>query len=434
MAAIVVLFACQCTEFKDWSDPMDSTPPGVVSNIVVDNINGGAVIYYTLPADNDLLGVKVVYSINEGEWLEVFASAHNDSIMIEGFSDTEEHSVELYVMDKSRNLSQAVQTMVHPLTPPVELIRQSLQLEPSFGGLKAIWDNPSQKAIAVIFSVKDSIGEWIEYDTYYSNTTTGKSFLRGLKNTPQEINIVIRDKWQHYSSTFNTTLTPLFEEEILGRTPQGQLIWSLYGAAGTGIYRGEVKDASVNSGNFRYISDGLVSEASYFDIQNNVYSTFTGIIEQSDYARPLYFILDMGKEAKYSRFKWYMRPRLPLYSGRTFTDFEIWGTNSPKPLETIGSGSKEDNLKYWTEWALVGGTDAWKNDWVKIADCQVTLPSGTTDYNLLTEEDREYILAGFDFEVQETDLSFRYLRFVGKQFNVSQAWVEIAELKFWGAY
>src|SRR3546814_7102757 len=98
----------------------------------------------------------------------------------------------------------------------------------------------------------------------------------------------------------------------------------------------------------------------------------------------------MGKQAAYSRLRIWMRNRAPLFSGPIMTRFEIWGTNSPKPLDEIGDGSKEANLRYWTGWPEVGGTNEWQNDWVKLTEAELKLPSGQTDPNLLTNADLEF--------------------------------------------
>jgi hypothetical protein len=47
-------------------DNIDTTPPGVLSNITVVPTNGGGVISYNLPSDADILYVKAVYTNSLG--------------------------------------------------------------------------------------------------------------------------------------------------------------------------------------------------------------------------------------------------------------------------------------------------------------------------------------------------------------------------------
>src|SRR5690606_9340925 len=48
--------------------------PGVVSNVSVKNVPGGAVLQYQIPADKNLLYVKAVYTTNTGAVRESKAS------------------------------------------------------------------------------------------------------------------------------------------------------------------------------------------------------------------------------------------------------------------------------------------------------------------------------------------------------------------------
>jgi hypothetical protein len=190
------------------------------------------------------------------------------------------------------------------------------------------------------------------------------------------------------------------------------------------------------------IHDGHGFDNTYWwhsgDFANNL-AQFISWPNTSDQVMPTYFIIDMGRKASYSRFKYWMRSRSPIFSAAVFTSFEVWATNEPKPIATIGDGSKEDNLKYWTQWSQVGGTDEWKNDWVKIADCILTFPSGmATDVAnapFLTTEDQVFVAAGFEFEIDPVyaNQPFRYIRFVIRK-NNSTTQIQLCELKFWGAY
>jgi hypothetical protein len=122
------------------------------------------------------------------------------------------------------------------------------------------------------------------------------------------------------------------------------------------------------------------------------------------------------------------------------TVFDIWATNNPKPVEEIGDW--EANLRYWTSWSRVGGTDAWKNDWVKIASCRLVLPSGITKASQtnLTDADKTYIQSGFPFDMDPRigNQTFRYLRFEIKDTNDgggvegSPLALSLCELRFWG--
>ncbi|KAA6305970.1 hypothetical protein EZS27_042375, partial [termite gut metagenome] len=111
ISALPFLFgACSDEKVNNVTDEV----PGVLSNIQVNNIVGGAVIKYTLPKEDDLLEVKAVYSFGS-DTLSVTSPVESDSIVITGVPDTHEYPVDLYVRDKGENESAPVTVNIKPL-------------------------------------------------------------------------------------------------------------------------------------------------------------------------------------------------------------------------------------------------------------------------------------------------------------------------------
>src|SRR3546814_7912563 len=73
-AITIAGFLYGCSEPENWNDIPDGVPPGMVRDVKVVNLNGGAQITYELPIDNDLLGVKAMYSLADGERSEEHTS------------------------------------------------------------------------------------------------------------------------------------------------------------------------------------------------------------------------------------------------------------------------------------------------------------------------------------------------------------------------
>jgi hypothetical protein len=162
------------------------------------------------------------------------------------------------------------------------------------------------------------------------------------------------------------------------------------------------------------------------------------------YVLPYYFTIDMGRKSYYSRFMMWMRNRSDNFSATIPSKFTVWGCNDPESPDDIAGGDKIENFKYWTCWKSVGtliinGTDEWMKKWVKIADCQLVLPSGLIYYGsgTLTAEDRQSFRDGFNFDVltEASGQAFRYLRFRVEESNtpgLSQAM--ICEFRFFGSF
>mgnify|MGYP001781148386 FL=1 len=137
----------------------DSVAPGLPTNIKVENINGGAIIRYTPPKDDDLLCVMASYMIN-GIERTTKASPYVDSLIVEGFGKIGDYNIYLKSIDKSRNESESETVTISPLTPPVDFIYKSLKITDSFGGVSMTWENPTKQNIILEVTKKEN-GEWV---------------------------------------------------------------------------------------------------------------------------------------------------------------------------------------------------------------------------------------------------------------------------------
>jgi hypothetical protein len=441
-----------CTSPADWSDPKDNIAPGPVSNVQIKNTNGGAIITYTLPGDNDVLGAKVTYSYSaENELLEKYASKGADTIELEGFGDTVAREITIYAIDKSGNLSQGITQTIQPLTPPVDLMRESLEAASTWGGLSLTWENKDGKDMGLSLYVPDTVvpGEWTLFDTYFSNGRDGKVVFRPFDAVEQNFRIEMFDRWNNYSQPYETSLVPWEERQLPGRVSATEFIWNLYDDD-YWLWRGDIhnneNDNVMVRRFFALVHDGRgqSDDGSAYWMPGNAGSDpiewYIPGAGTSTLPFPLYFTVDMGRKAIYSRFNIKSRLRSPNYSAALPCDFEIWGTNNPKLTAEVGDGSREANLAYWTSWEVANGTDAWRNDgWTKIATCKLILSSGESKYVVgmaLSETDiANYRTNGYDFDINEgVTEGFRYLRWVINDTNTGQKGLQICEITFWGSY
>lgn len=430
----------QCTEVKDWQDPKDDVPPGPVSNPQVENMHGGAKISYTVPADADLLGVKAVYSLHAKDQLrDAYSSATKNYIELEGYGDIEKHTVTLYAIDKSGNESSPVQVSIQPLDSPIDLVRKSLTIKETFGGIYLTWENMYEKDIAITVYTPDETDYMVNRGTYYSTAKNGKTSFRGFEDKNTEFKLEFRDRWNNYSFPLDTVLKPMKEDNIWGRDENNRMIWSFYGWADkSAVYRGDMPKA--NGGNFEQLTDGVLF-GPYMQVVNFAESFFTNPPNGNAHFFPYYFTIDMGKEAAYSRFKYWQGNRNPIGSAVCPSEFTIWGTNNPKAID-VNAGLIA-NLQYWTSWknvqgVEVNGTGEWENDWDKLADCKLVYPSGKTGYveGQMTAEDQQYIRDGFEFEIDpaKTSKFYRYIRFYVKNTTGGQGQFMISEIQFFGQF
>src|SRR5690606_9011 len=123
--AAVLLSGCQKAERGQY--PIDSEAPGTVALKEIENLPGGAVITYEIPSDEDLLYVKAVYQLDNGEIVEQKASAYTNKLKIEGIGRSRPLEVILTAGDRSQNESAPVSVTVHPKDAAIYDIRNSLK-------------------------------------------------------------------------------------------------------------------------------------------------------------------------------------------------------------------------------------------------------------------------------------------------------------------
>lgn len=437
LASISLIFI-RCEDVKDWSDPKDDIRPGKISNVVVENLNGAARITYTLPSDNDLLGIKAIFSHGDNgkDQQLAFSSAFRDTIDLDGFTDTNERIVKLFTIDKSKNESEPVEVIVKPLIPSVYLIRKTLKVSETFGGLRINWKNPDKRAIGISLFLADSTGEMEHNYTYFSSSAEEGYSFRGLKSVETKFQIKIRDTWDRYSDPLDTVLTPVFEEYISSKDKNGQLIILQYAHSdGSAEYRGDVpRSAQVPTQDWKNMFDGNISTMFNTGNQGNPLSQYTKNPDDKTIVFPVYFIMDMGRSCKFSRIKFWHWDFRTLMSGAP-KHFQLWATNEkPEPVDF--STDKIKSLAYWTSWPEVGGYDGWKGKWDLIADCWNIPASGQTNLLLISAADISWAQQnGFEHDINPdfTNKAYRYIRLVHIQnWNSASGLTQIGDFAFWG--
>jgi hypothetical protein len=451
LISLVLAFMWGCEQVKDWHDATDTVAPGPLTNVSAINISGGAKIIYTLPADKDLLGAKAVFTLNDGVEREILSSSYTDTLLLEGFADTNEHTVLVYAVDKSYNVSTPVQVTIKPDSAQINLSRASIEYVATFGGVYLFWSDEQEKDIAVSLYIADESGDYEFYDTAFSNEKEGQAPFRGLENVERKFRVEMRDQWGNYAENFDFTTTPLVREEVFGRV--GDKVWwnlvgwdgcSQLGPVGTDTtykWRGDAGPGTSCTRGFHLVyNDYLFGDGdTYWQWGPTPADYFAGVLPEPfpNSPLPFYITIDMGRKAAYSDMRFWMRNRSSLgsyFSARAWTVFNVWGTNELKSVDQIGD--KAANLRYWTDWNEIGGTDEWKNDWVKIGHCELVLPSGITksSQTSLTAEDNQFVRDGFPFDMDPRvgAQAFRYIRFEVIDTNGSAPGMDICEIRFWG--
>jgi hypothetical protein len=373
--ALLAISACKQEQLSPIEK--DSVAPGAVTNVAVENLHGAARISYSLPADPDLLYIRALYTTKEGE-KETKVSRFNSSLVVDGFGDTSAHDIKIYAVDKSENASGPVSITIHPLRPPVLLVRDSLVASADFGGINVAFANTTEANLAIVVLTNDSLGQFSPINTDYTNLKKGDFSTRGLPSVTTRFGIYVRDRWGNLSDTLMVTLTPLFEE-LLDRTKMKGIVLPTDAPLG---YQGNI--------------DGL------FDGNVN-----DGFYHTGDAAKmPQWFTFDMGVTAKLSRLSWFMRPSF-YYTLHNPREVEIWGSNNPNPD---------------------GSFDA---SWTLLVKHTQIKPSGLPE-GQLSQDDIDAALAGESVVFPLNIPKVRYIRFLTRKNWSNGTYVNFYELMMWG--
>ena len=352
------LMFISCKEEPIGQQPVDNIPPGLVTDIKVENIPGGAILTYKLPTDEDLLCVKAYYSLKKDTERSVTSSLYTDTLQIVGFGDTSPREIKVVAVDRSQNVSEPAFVTINPLEPPVITIGKSLRVVPDFGGIQAFWDNPTRHNISIVVLREDNNGEYVPIDTYYSSQREGNQTTRGMDTLEYKFGYFAQDRWENKSETKYDIITPFFETELnknLFRaitlpndepTAWGWVLPNLW--------------------------DGVISDGNGFHKDNN------------SPRWPQTVTIDLGTTAKISRIKTFQRQGTWIYQHGNPRLFEIWGSAEFDP------------------------TGDWEN-WIKLINCESIKPSGLP-LGQYTSEDQEWAAAGEEFICSPENPPIRYLR------------------------
>jgi hypothetical protein len=381
----MLLFGCSSDNLNNPLDN-DSIPPKPVSNVKWEAISGGAIISYDIPDDPDLLYVLCEYELKPGVVSRQKSSVYNREITLEGFGDTLKHEVKLFAVDRSTNLSKPVAIKIQPLISPVQIAFSTLDYIADFGGITVFLENETRSNLVISTIIQDSLGDWMDYDSYYSALRDIKFSSRGMEPVSTVFGVYIKDRWGNISDTLVKELVPIFEEEISSDTFKELKL------------PGDANNTRSLTGLWDGITAGEAALSRFFRAADN-----NGL--------PARFNIDLGVKVKLSRFRTWGVDGSRIYAASNVKTFELWGSNAPNP-------------------------DGSFDGWTKIGDYEVVKPSGLP-LGELSNEDIATAAEGDEHIVPLSAPEVRYIRvnvlstFVSPpNSKTGGAWM--TELRFWG--
>ena len=386
LLTILFFAASSCSK----QDDGDTTPPSVLTVDSVTPTNGGGIISYTLPNDDDILYVRAEYTNSNGVDVSRASSSYNNSIEIDGLNQTTALTITLYVVDENYNQSAPIYVELVPLESFIYLVQESIEVNTDLGGFRITWENIQSKTVYVFVHINNGIEE--EIRILSSNNSSESIAVRGLPSEEITISTRIED-FDENSTTLEEkgTLTPLFEQVIDKST------WTL--VASQSVNGNAWEGASVNFWDDVIDTTNNNSDNSYFMIWRD--------LNGGSLNWPLDLVIDLNKNVKVTRFTvwqrayWYNGPSdIPYYfQEENMKSFTMYASNDAQVWEELGQFDIGDPR-----------------------DSEGNIPQSALDS----------AANGHDFELDEVSESFRYLKFSVTSNYGSEAYVNGSEITMYG--
>ena len=318
----LVTLTFSCSKNED----VDSTPPGILSNISVVPTNGGGIISYSLPSDNDISYVRAEYTNSQGEEVFRVSSRYNTSVEINGLNQTTPIKVRLYVVDENENISDEVEVEFTPLESFIYLVQQSIEISPDLGGVKITWENIATKTVFVYVHILNGTDETIRILS--SDNAEESLFIRGLDAVEMTFSTKVEDFDGNITDLQVVgNFTPLFEEKIEKNT------WTLI--TSQSINGNAYEGRTVNF--WDDIVDTVETDS------DNSYFIATRENNGGSLNFPLDIVIDLNKNVKIKRFKvwqrayWYQGGGVTYhYQEENIKSFNLYASNDAQSWDLLG--------------------------------------------------------------------------------------------------
>lgn len=392
-----ILAICSCNSGYDEfvrmipTDGSVPSPKPLVSVSLRRTIAGGAVFEFVYPDDNNVRGTIATY-VRNGETITTKVSRYVDSLLIQGFADTEEHDVEFCTFNVNEVKSASEHMSFTPDPASVNLV--SCNVTATYGGVKIFLEgNTSKSDLAVVLLRDEDLSDaslpieqrkWVEVTTLF--TASDKVYLtrRNLEPVEALFAVYVRDHWGNTSKMMGFQATPIPEYKLDNKN---------------------FADASLPDDNCKAASSNYPVKA-LWDGSGQSKSPYIFACDEAP--RPCWLTIRLGQTAHLSRIHTLPRIDYNIWRDAHPRDFEFWGwVKEENPTgEKI---SKTDDNPYGFE-----------EGWVHLGTFTQYKPSGYEEdgsVGTITVEDREYFNAGNDFDLDvakwpHANDAVRYLRVV----------------------
>lgn len=295
---IILLAVAACKKQQRFTMESDSTPPGKITLRSYQPLYGGARFFYTIPNDEDLLGVEAVYTNENNQTFKFMSSYFIDSVDVYGFADIRDYKVQLFAVDRAGNRSEPLDVSITPLEPAYRKVASTIQAKPGFSSFFLDWNNELQQNITVYVDYEfPDKGTTRNLTTVFSsNLLTDRRFVNDLFLTPSEkvkVKVRVGDIYGNITDPIDKGEFNLFEDVQIPKQN-----WVLPNANDS---IGGVPMCFGNGleGRSAKVIDGIIDRGDNLNFMHTQARGRTG--RAADGNMPWNFIIDLGAKYEISR-------------------------------------------------------------------------------------------------------------------------------------
>jgi hypothetical protein len=277
----------------------DSVPPSApVYEGKYTPLHGGARLFYKIPPDEDLLSIDASYLNKSGKKVWFSVSYFKDSIDVLGLSDSLDHDIQLYAVDRAGNKSDIVTVTVKPLKPAYLQVAEAMIVKPGFSSFYLDWVNLLGQSMNIYadFSYTKQ-GRQFEHHMIYTSylPTDNRWFIRDLEDVTEPISVKVRveDTYGNVTDPIDKGQIVLLHDELI---PKDKWIIpepndSVGGVPMAFLQMGEARKEMVK--------DGIIDDGTNVNYVHTGANGRTGL--PKDGLAPWNILIDLGDEYEISR-------------------------------------------------------------------------------------------------------------------------------------
>jgi hypothetical protein len=365
----------------------------LISIVKTVNINGGAIVSYKVSNSDSIAYVLAKYMINDNVMREVQSSPKNQNITLDGFGGSGDHTVHLYTMSRSNELSDPIAVMIHPKTPPYRMVRSLLKIEPDFGGINIKFDNHLKKHIGITLLTYDSLNQTVSVkDQRFFKAENGDYTVREFLPGIQQIGVYVSDLYGNHSDTIICKMS-VKAERLLDKSK-----FKIY----------PLPSDTENGYNWflPYLWDGHTDGNS------------SGWHTNPTTKLPILCTFDLGIVTALSHFVMWERPEEYCYKAGNPKDFSIWGTSSQTPRDTP--------IPVTSTVGTIAG------DWINLGNYHYPDPPSGAKPGSTGAADNAFVKDGVSFNIALKGHQIRMVRVAIANTWSGLNYAHIMELSFYG--